>query len=84
MPDYRRSRVPGGTDLFTANPLDQISGLLVTHIAVLRASVREVRLRSPFHIDAWAVLPDQMHCIWTLPPDDTDFPGRSQALKKSF
>ena len=84
MPDYRRNRVPGGTYFFTVNLLNRSSDLLVTHIDVLRTSVRTIRQNSPFHIDAWVVLPDHMHCIWTLPPNDDDFPGRWQALKKSF
>jgi hypothetical protein len=36
----------------------------------LRASVKKVKTRLPFHIDAWVVLPDHMHCIWTLPLGD--------------
>ena len=84
MPDYRRNRVPGGTFFFTVNLLDRNSGLLVTHVDALRDAVRDVRRRSPFHIDAWVVLPDHMHCIWTLPPDDEDYSGRWRAIRKSF
>ena len=84
MPDYRRNRVPGGTYFFTANLLDRRSDLLVTHVDALRDAVRDVRARSPFHIDAWVVLPEHMHCIWTLPPGDHDYSGRWRALKKAF
>ena len=84
MPDYRRNRVPGGTFFFTVNLLDRSSGLLVTHVDALREAVREVRRRSTFHIDAWVVLPDHMHCIWTLPSDDDDYSGRWRALKTLF
>ena len=65
MPEYRRNRVPGGTFFFTLNLLDRRSDLLVAHVDVLREAVRRTRLRSPFRIDAWVVLPDQMHCLWT-------------------
>ena len=82
MPDYRRNRVPGGTYFFTANLLNRASDLLVARIEVLRAAVQTTRARAPFHIDAWVVLPDHMHCIWTLPPDDDDYSGRWRALKK--
>ena len=68
MPDYRRNRVPGGTYFFTVNLHDRRSELLVARIDVLRAAVRAVRAQAPFHIDAWVVLPEHMHCIWTLPP----------------
>ena len=76
MPDYRRNRVPGGTFFFTVNLLDRRSNLLVARIDALRDAVREVRARAPFHIDAWVVFPDCMHCLRTLPRDDANFRGR--------
>jgi putative transposase len=63
MPDYRRNRVPGGTFFFTVNLLDRHSDLLVTQIDALRNAVRQVRVRAPFHIDAWVVLPHHMHWL---------------------
>ena len=84
MPDYRRNRVPGGTYFFTVNLRDRGSDLLAREIAALRAAVRTVRARMPFHIDAWVVLPDHLHCIWTLPPGDSDFPGRWREIKGAF
>jgi putative transposase len=84
MPDYRRNRVPGAAYFFTVNLLDRRSDLLVTHIDALREAVRKVRRRSPFHIDAWVVLPDHMHCLWTLPEGDSDFPRRWWAIKVAF
>jgi putative transposase len=75
LPDYRRNRVPGGTYFFTANLLNRASDRLVTRIEVLRAAVQTTRAHAPFHIDAWVVLPVHMHCIWTLPPDDEDYPA---------
>ncbi|MBV8398555.1 MAG: transposase [Acetobacteraceae bacterium] len=84
MPDYRRNRVPGGTFFFTVNLLDRRSDLLVARIDILRDAVRRVRARAPFLIDAWVVLPDHMHCLWTLPPGDADFPRRWRAIKIAF
>jgi putative transposase len=55
MPDYRRNRIAGAPYFFTVNLLDRRSGLLVAQIDVLRVAVRNVRGRSPFHIDAWVV-----------------------------
>ena len=75
MPDYRPNRVSGGTFFFTVNLLDRRSNLLVRHIDALRAVVRRVRARAPFHIDAWVVLPDRMHCLWTLPQAMPTFPA---------
>ncbi len=66
------------------NLIDRRSELLVVQIDALRDAVRRVRARAPFQIDAWVVLPDHMHCLWTLPENDADFPGRWRAIKKSF
>ncbi|CAH2602312.1 transposase [Rhodovastum atsumiense] len=84
MPDYRRNRVVGGIFFFTVTLCDRDSDLLVRRIEALRDTVREVRARRPFYIDAWVVLPDHMHCLWTLPPGDADFPGRWRAIKTAF
>jgi putative transposase len=84
MPDYRRSRVPGGTYFFTANLWDRDSQLLTIAIDGLRAAVKKTRQRLPFHIDAWVVLPDHMHCVWTLPPGDEDYARRWQGIKIAF
>lgn len=84
MPDYRRHRLPGGTYFFTVNLLERKSDLLTRHIDLLRESVRRVREARPFHIDAWVVLPDHMHCIWTLPPGDADYSARWKAIKIRF
>jgi putative transposase len=66
------------------NLLDRRSDLPVRHIASLRQAVPQTRLRAPFRIDAWVVLPDHMHSLWTLPPGDGDFPGRWRAIKITF
>jgi putative transposase len=84
MPDYRRNRVPGGTYFFTVTLHDRSSDRLVTHVEALRTAVRQVRARAPFHIDAWVVLPDHMHCVWTIPSGDSDFPARWRAIKTAL
>jgi putative transposase len=84
MPDYRRNYLSGGTYFFTFNLLERSSGLLVERIDALREAVRKVKASRPFHIDAWVVLPDHMHAVWTLPPDDSDYSGRWRAIKIAF
>jgi putative transposase len=84
MPDYRRVFIPGGTYFFTVNALDRRSDLFTAHISLLRETVNRVRHQSPFEIDAWVVLPDHMHAIWTLPPGDADYAGRWRAIKTQF
>ena len=84
MPDYRRNRVPGGTYFFTVNLLDRRSTLLTDNIRTLRTAVASVKAQRGFHIDAWVVLPDHMHAVWTLPEDDADYSGRWRTIKKAF
>jgi putative transposase len=84
MTDYRRLRVPGGTYFFTVALQDRGSRLLVEEVTRLREAVRHVRDRQPFHIDAWVVLLEHMHCLWTLPPGDADYSERWRAIKAFF
>ena len=51
---------------------------------MLRHVVRETRKRWPFHIDARMVLPEHLHCVWTLPAgDDDDNASRCGGLQTS-
>jgi putative transposase len=84
MSDYRRAFVPGGRWFFTANLLNRRSGLLTKEIAALREATRRTRDRHPFRIDAFVVLPDHIHTIWTLPSDDADFSTRWRLIKVEF
>ncbi|QWF71347.1 transposase [Methylomonas paludis] len=85
MPDYRRYRIPGGCYFFTVNLLERSqNNLLVRHIDNLRKSVQATRKKRPFHIDAWVVLPNHIHCVWTLPPRDIDNTNRWRLIKQSF
>jgi putative transposase len=85
MPDYRRAWYPGGTYFFTVNLLQrQENDLLTRHVDLLRQTVRSVRKRHPFKIHGWVVLPDHMHCVIELPPQDSDFATRWRLIKMGF
>ena len=73
----------GGTYFFTINLLERRADLLVRHIEPLREA-GSTRADRPFHIDAWIVLRDHMHCVITLPPGDDDFPNRIKPMKIRF
>lgn len=81
MTNYRRNRIPGGTYFLTINLLDRRSRLLVDHIEIIREATRQVRRARPFHINACVVLPDHMHCLWTLPEQDMDYSTRVRLIK---
>ncbi len=85
MPNYRRCRVAGGCYFFTVNLLERApNDLLIRRVDVLRAAVAKVKRVRPFHIDAWVVLPDHLHCVWTLPEGDDDFSTRWRLIKSYF
>ncbi|MFA5243198.1 MAG: transposase [Sulfuricella sp.] len=85
MPDYRRAWHPGGTYFFTVNLLQRHGNdLLTQHIDLLRQAVRAVRKRHTFHIHGWVVLPDHLHCVIELPPEDADFATRWRLIKMGF
>jgi len=84
MSNYRRFRVPGGTYFFTLNLLERRRDWLVRYIDTLRDAVRRTKQERFFPIDAWVVLADHLHCVWTLPPGDDDFSNRWKAIKIRF
>jgi len=84
MPRYTRAYIPGGTFFFTVALLERDRRLLVEHIELLRNSFRQVRKIRPFGMDAIVVLPDHLHCIWSLPAEDADFSTRWRRIKGLF
>lgn len=82
---YRRAKTPGASYFFT----------IVTHnrrpllcepenINLLREAFRYVMKKHPIKIDAIVILPDHLHCIWTLPEKDADFSTRWRLIKSYF
>ena len=85
MPNYRRIWTPGGTYFFTVNLADRKGAdLLTRHIQALRYAVWSARKSHPFIIHAWVVLPDHLHCIIELPPNDSNYAIRWRIIKTCF
>ena len=82
MSRYRRSNATGATFFFTV-VMHRRQRILTDEPVrrALRDAVRRVRAEMPFSIDAWVLLPDHLHCIWTLPPGDADFGRRWGRIK---
>jgi len=77
MTEYRRASIPGATWFLTVNLAERKGNrLLVEEVAALRNLFRSVRADHAFRVDAAVVLADHLHCIWTLPPRDSDFSTR--------
>ncbi|MBN9886884.1 REP-associated tyrosine transposase [Salipiger abyssi] len=81
---YRRPNITGATVFFTVCLAQRGGALLIDEIEVLRDAVKVTRARRPFGIDAWVVLPDHMHAVWTLPGDDSKYYDRWGAIKARF
>lgn len=83
MSHYRRAKSPGSIYFFTVVSYRRRGILCDTNLRdTLRRAISEVRDKSPFTIDAWVLLPDHLHCIWTLPPNDADFSSRWSRIKR--
>ncbi len=84
MSRYRRAITAGGTFFVTvvAYRRQPILCDAAIHNALRKAMV-SVRRSKPFTIDAWVLLPDHLHCVWTLPLDDDDFSGRWSLIKSA-
>ena len=83
MSRYRRART-GSTYFFTLVSYERRP--ILCHEALrklLRVAVQNVRVQRPFEIDAWVQMPDHLHCVWTLPEDDTDYSTRWAQIKRS-
>ncbi|MES1956025.1 REP-associated tyrosine transposase [Salinisphaera hydrothermalis] len=82
---YRRAYQDGGCYFFTVVTARRRAFLTEpSSIAALRDAFRRVRSRYPFTIDAVVILPDHLHCVWTLPADDADFSLRWRLIKTAF
>ena len=84
MTSYRRFRQPGGSYFFTVNLADRRAPILVRHVDALRRAYAQTLAERPFHCDAFVVLPDHVHAVWTLPPGDADFSTRWRLIKSRF
>ena len=84
MSNYIRPKHPGATVFFTVNLATRGSDLLTREVTALRAAVQATKAERPFTIDAWVVLPDHMHAVWTMPDGDIDFSTRWSIIKARF
>jgi putative transposase len=82
MSHYRRSQAKGATYFFTVNTYRRKA--LLTHAEIreaLHEAIEHVREQMPFAIDAWVLLPDHLHAIWTLPLGDAAYGKRWGMIK---
>jgi putative transposase len=82
---YHRVYINGATYFFT----------LVTHnrksifntigaVELFNDAITYTNQRMPFKINAYVVLPDHLHSIWTLPENSSDYSTRWRLIKSYF
>ncbi len=82
---YRRSTAKGGTFFFTVVTGDRRKFFSDEfNVNLLRESFSTVKEKHRFAIDAFVLLPEHLHCIWTLPENDNDFSTRWRLIKGHF
>ena len=82
---YRRAQTQGGTYFFTVVTDKRRSFLCETeNIQILRSAFTAIKAKHPFTIDAIVILPDHLHCLWTLPTGDSDYSKRWRLIKSAF
>lgn len=83
MARFRRATTPGATYFFTVNTYQRRRVLTDARVYdALKRSIRDVKTRLPFAIEAFVLLPDHPHCIWTLPTSDADYAKRWNLIKR--
>ena len=82
---YRRSTTPGATYFFTVVTYRRREILCEPDLVdLLREAFATVKQQHLFRIDAAVILPDHLHCLWTLPPGDADYATRWMRIKTYF
>ncbi|MCP3921369.1 MAG: transposase [Desulfobacterales bacterium] len=78
MSNYRRAKTGGGTFFFNIVSYRR-QKILCDNVLreALRTAIKEVQKAKPFIIDAWILLPDHLHCMWTLPKGDSNYGVRA-------
>ena len=85
MSNYLRAYIPGGTYFFTV-VTHRRRAILTSDSAreCLRKSIELTRKESHFDMPGFVLLPDHLHCLWTLPVGDQDFSIRWANIKRCF
>lgn len=84
MSCYRRPDVTGATVFFTVALAMRGGRLLTDRADLLRHALRQTMAERPFVVDAWVVLPDHIHTVWTMPAGDRDYGTRWRLIKSRF
>lgn len=83
MSNYHRLKIAGASYFFTVVTHDRKRIFdNENNIQILRNAFRREKQRRPFDVEAIVILPDHLHCLWTLPENDSDYSSRWREIKK--
>jgi len=83
MATFRRAVVPGATYFFTVTTFQRMKVLTnAPFYSALKSALTQVNAEHPFTLDAFVLLPDHLHCIWTLPLGDASYALRWNLIKR--
>jgi putative transposase len=83
--DYRRHYAPGGCYFFTLITFKRRKIFCEDQtLDLLRDAYRQVSIKHPFKTNAAVILPDHIHCVWTLPNSDSNYSMRWRLIKSRF
>ncbi len=85
MPRYLRAWVPGGTFFLSVVTFNRRK--IFNHPQgrrILGKAVNQIIGEFPFSLDAWVLMEDHLHTIWTLPKEDTNYGKRVGLIKAHF
>ncbi|HOF18721.1 MAG TPA: transposase [Phycisphaerae bacterium] len=84
MPNYRRNYV--GTHFFFTLVTRNRRPVFADASARFRLgdAIRQTQQERPWIMQAVVVLPNHLHMVWEMPPEDTDYSTRIAVMKKRF
>ncbi|MFN3235285.1 MAG: REP-associated tyrosine transposase [Gammaproteobacteria bacterium] len=85
MSSYKRIFQAGSYYFFTVVTYDRLP-VFKRHqnVTLLKESIKKIKCKYPFQINAWVILPDHIHMIWKLPRNDFDYTKRWRLIKREF
>ena len=85
MSEYRRAHIPGSIVFITLVTYQRKKLFLTAeNIDNLRQACAVTIAEKPFVIEAAVILPEHIHFLWRLPPDDSDYSYRVGRMKVLF
>ncbi|WP_410050414.1 REP-associated tyrosine transposase [Blastopirellula sp. J2-11] len=85
MPNYRRFIEPGGIYFFTLVTSNRRPIFPDMRARMLLGDcLRQCRETRPFQVEGIVLLPDHLHAIWPLPPNDNENSKRWSFIKSEF